>query len=435
MGIHTNGLIDVALIAAIAFHATFGIRAMLIDIGWVGAAQRLTVPMSALAHGRDHSRRRGGAGDNSGRTGAALRCSSGDAAGQDFDVEVSGQASVLDVLRAIVAEPRSNLVISFIACRVGMCGTCAIVIDGRERLACQTPAVETTARITLEPLRNLPVIKDLVTDAAHHFLSVTRRYSRPVTPGRQLRERMRRWRWVTASPAESVCLRARWRPSTVVNVGPAALFRALRLIDESEQPESDDRLRRLADSDGHLWVPWSSRLLAGMPEGPATPPGHPQTQTYERPKSGVEMNDLTTDILILGSGGAGLFAALRSSSHPGTLSTTLMVKGSFGKSGCTRMVQGGFNAALQPGDSTDTHLRDTIVGGAYLNNQDLARALTTDAPERILELEQVTGMSIRPCRRWRVRLQAVRGNDGGSDRPPGRPHRHRDCLAEWPITS
>ena len=47
--VHTNGLIDVALIAAIAFHATFGIRAMLIDIGWVGAAQRLTVPMSVLA--------------------------------------------------------------------------------------------------------------------------------------------------------------------------------------------------------------------------------------------------------------------------------------------------------------------------------------------------------------------------------------------------
>ena len=68
-----------------------------------------------------------------------------------------------------------------------------------------------------------------------------------------------------------------------------------------------------------------------------------------------------------------------------------MVKGSFGKSGCTRMVQGGFNAALQPDDSTHTHLRDTIVGGAYLNNQELARALTTDAPQRILELEQVMG--------------------------------------------
>ena len=118
------------------------------------------------------------------------------------------------------------------------------------------------------------------------------------------------------------------------------------------------------------------------------------------------MNEFTTDVLILGSGGAGLFAALRTSAHPDQLSTTLMVKGSFGKSGCTRMVQGGFNAALQPADSTDAHLRDTIVGGAYLNNQNLARALTTDAPERILELEQVLG-----CR-------FDRGADGGFDFKP-----------------
>lgn len=47
--IHTNGLIDVALIAAIAFHAAFGVRTMLIDIGWVRTAERLTIPLAVLA--------------------------------------------------------------------------------------------------------------------------------------------------------------------------------------------------------------------------------------------------------------------------------------------------------------------------------------------------------------------------------------------------
>ena len=70
------------------------------------------------------------------------------------------------------------------------------------------------------------------------------------------------------------------------------------------------------------------------------------------------------------------------------------------------MVQGGFNAALQPNDSTDAHLRDTIAGGAYLNNQELAKALTTDAPLRILELEEVLG-----CR-------FDRNSDGGFDFKP-----------------
>ena len=47
--VHTNGLIDVLLIGAVAFHAAFGIRAMLIDMGWVHAARRLTVPMALVA--------------------------------------------------------------------------------------------------------------------------------------------------------------------------------------------------------------------------------------------------------------------------------------------------------------------------------------------------------------------------------------------------
>ena len=47
--IHTNGAVDVVLIAAVAFHALFGIRTMMIDSGWVRAADRLTIPFAIVA--------------------------------------------------------------------------------------------------------------------------------------------------------------------------------------------------------------------------------------------------------------------------------------------------------------------------------------------------------------------------------------------------
>ena len=56
-----------------------------------------------------------------------------------------------------------------------------------------------------------------------------------------------------------------------------------------------------------------------------------------------------TDILILGSGGAGLFAALHAHQADPALSITVAVKGLLGKCGCTRMVQGGYNVALAAG--------------------------------------------------------------------------------------
>ena len=61
------------------------------------------------------------------------------------------------------------------------------------------------------------------------------------------------------------------------------------------------------------------------------------------------MHKLKTDILILGAGGAGLFAALHAQQANPGLSITIAVKGLLGKCGCTRMVQGGYNVALADG--------------------------------------------------------------------------------------
>jgi len=103
------------------------------------------------------------------------------------------------------------------------------------------------------------------------------------------------------------------------------------------------------------------------------------------------MNRLDTDILILGAGGAGLFAALHAKKADPDLDVTIAVKGLLGKCGCTRMVQGGYNVALAKDDSIERHFMDTVEGGGWLNDQDLAWALVTTAPTRIRELETELG--------------------------------------------
>ncbi|MGH7878884.1 MAG: L-aspartate oxidase, partial [Candidatus Binataceae bacterium] len=103
------------------------------------------------------------------------------------------------------------------------------------------------------------------------------------------------------------------------------------------------------------------------------------------------MQTLTTDILILGAGGAGLFAALHAKKVNPDLDVTIAVKGLLGKCGCTRMVQGGYNVALSPEDSIERHFMDTIEGGGWLNDQELAWLLVSQAPVRIRELETELG--------------------------------------------
>ena len=83
-------------------------------------------------------------------------------------------------------------------------------------------------------------------------------------------------------------------------------------------------------------------------------------------------------------------AARAQGAHP-ELSITVAVKGLLGKCGCTRMVQGGYNVALAQGDSVERHFMDTIEGGKWLPDQDLAWTLVTLAVERIRELENELG--------------------------------------------
>jgi succinate dehydrogenase / fumarate reductase flavoprotein subunit/fumarate reductase flavoprotein subunit len=105
----------------------------------------------------------------------------------------------------------------------------------------------------------------------------------------------------------------------------------------------------------------------------------------------LPLDEIDVDILILGAGGAGLLAAMHAHEIDKRLKIAIVVKGLLGQSGCTRMVQGGYNCVLSPNDSFERHFEDTVKGGQFLNNQDLAWALVSDSPDRIIELENRAG--------------------------------------------
>ena len=100
---------------------------------------------------------------------------------------------------------------------------------------------------------------------------------------------------------------------------------------------------------------------------------------------------LKTDVLILGSGGAGMFAALHAKQANPDLNVSIAIKGLLGKCGCTRMVQGGYNVALSPGDSVERHFMDTVIGGKWLPDQEMAMRLCQTAVTRVQELENELG--------------------------------------------
>jgi fumarate reductase (CoM/CoB) subunit A len=95
------------------------------------------------------------------------------------------------------------------------------------------------------------------------------------------------------------------------------------------------------------------------------------------------------DVLVVGAGGAGCRAAIEASNH--NLDVIMLSKELLGKAH-TAMAEGGYNVSLgnvDPDDDPETHFKDTIVGGNYLNDQKLAEILVRDAPQRIFDLEDM----------------------------------------------
>jgi succinate dehydrogenase/fumarate reductase flavoprotein subunit len=101
--------------------------------------------------------------------------------------------------------------------------------------------------------------------------------------------------------------------------------------------------------------------------------------------SGVDVEILESDVLIIGAGGAGLRAALEATKLGARV--TVLSKGPV-PGGATSVSGGVMQAAVGLDDSPDQHFRDTLIGGRFLNNQPLVRTFVNNAAQKVLDLER-----------------------------------------------
>jgi fumarate reductase iron-sulfur subunit len=187
----------------------------------------------------------------------------GGAAGeyQAFDVPRHPSQTVLDVVTHIQRHLDPTLAYRF-ACRVGMCGSCAMMVNGVPRWTCRTHVdkVAQSGRLEVGPLRNLPVIRDLVTDM-REFFDKWARAKGEFHGGETKRDDFAKV--PPASPARvqvdagiecigcAVCYAAcdvvSWNPQYL---GPAALNRAWTLVKDERDRERLERLRTVAGDAG-----------------------------------------------------------------------------------------------------------------------------------------------------------------------------------------
>jgi succinate dehydrogenase / fumarate reductase iron-sulfur subunit len=173
-------------------------------------------------------------------------------------IVIGEKASVLDVLFAVQRGPLPDLAFRF-SCRVGMCGSCALVVNGRERLACSTLAVPLGPRLRVEPLRNLPIVRDLVVDMAPLFEAYQRALPHFV-PRSDLDDIYRlpqdgaEWRRMDHQP-QCIDCGACYSSCTLVTLqprylGPMGLHRALSLIADPRDAAHAERLAIVGDESG-----------------------------------------------------------------------------------------------------------------------------------------------------------------------------------------
>ena len=181
---------------------------------------------------------------------------------QSFDVPYAGQSmSLLDGL--IWIQRNSDPTLAFrCACRVGMCGTCGVVVNGREGLACRTMArdlLDGGARV--EPMRHMPVVRDLVTDGSAFYAKL-----RQVSPGAPDPSDGARLAVVDPDTPERKAVELQreciycglcYSACTVAGLdedflGPAALNRAFLTILDGRVESADETLDAVANERG-LW--------------------------------------------------------------------------------------------------------------------------------------------------------------------------------------
>jgi fumarate reductase iron-sulfur subunit len=180
---------------------------------------------------------------------------------QEFDVARHPSQTVLDVVTCIQRTLDPTLAYRF-ACRVGMCGSCAMTVNGVPRWTCRTHVdrVARDDRLRIGPLKNLPVIRDLVTDMREFFDKWARAKGqfqgertrnddfhqvRPSSPERSKAEAG--IECIGCGVCYSACDVVAWNPDYL---GPAALNRAWTLVKDERDRASPERLRAVAGDAG-----------------------------------------------------------------------------------------------------------------------------------------------------------------------------------------
>jgi succinate dehydrogenase iron-sulfur subunit len=181
---------------------------------------------------------------------------------QTFTVARRANQTVLDVVTEIQREQDPTLAYRF-ACRVGMCGSCAMVVNGRPRWTCRTRVREAAGAdgaLRLEPLRNFTVVKDLAVEMKE-FFDKWREAKGYFESGPKPAEDFAVVPPASAPRKEAdagiecigcgVCYAAcdvvKWRPDYL---GPAALNRAWTLVNDVRDDGQRDRLRAVAGDAG-----------------------------------------------------------------------------------------------------------------------------------------------------------------------------------------
>jgi fumarate reductase iron-sulfur subunit len=178
-----------------------------------------------------------------------------------YEVPRNASQTVLDVVTHIQRRLEPALAYRF-ACRVGMCGSCAMTVNGVPRWTCRThvASVAKSGALEIAPLAHLPVIRDLVTDMRGFFDKWTR------AGGQFAGDRTRDDDFARVPPDSTeraaadagiecigcgICYAAcdvvGWRPNYL---GPAALNRAWTLANDTRDVSQPARLRAVAGDAG-----------------------------------------------------------------------------------------------------------------------------------------------------------------------------------------
>jgi fumarate reductase iron-sulfur subunit len=185
----------------------------------------------------------------------------GDGRFQAFEVPRLESQTVLDVVTYVQRKLDPTLSYRF-ACRVGMCGSCAMTVNGQARWTCRTHVAKVAAddRLEIGPLHNLPLIKDLVTDMRPFFEKWARARGRfqggekrtddfarvsPESP--QRRKADAGIECIGCGVCYSSCDVVAWIPDYL---GPAALNRAWTLVNDVRDTDNRARLAAVAGDAG-----------------------------------------------------------------------------------------------------------------------------------------------------------------------------------------